>query len=362
MCSLLLAGNGVVLGQLRTTDRLTGTYRLDAVRSDDVSAAIDRATVDLGVNQRDRMRDNLMRRLESPEMLAIQRRGQSVTVASTLAPRLTLTADGRVQTERNGQSTVRASLYGDQLAIDTENNRSRDYSVTFQPVGNALRVTRTITVPRLTDPIVITSMYNKTSSTANLNLSNSSTVASREPVYNGGTYVPSGTQVVAVLNTELDTSKSKDGDRFTMTVSSPSTYQGAFVEGYVSDIDRAGPFSGRADMKFNFERIRLRNGRVYDFAADIEGVRTPDGDDVRIDEGRIEEEDSQTQQTVTRTGVGAALGAIIGAIAGGGKGAAIGAAVGAGAGAGSVFITGREDLELLPGTELTLRAVTPRQS
>jgi outer membrane lipoprotein SlyB len=83
---------------------------------------------------------------------------------------------------------------------------------------------------------------------------------------------------------------------------------------------------------------------------------------VRIDEGRIEEEDSQTQQTVTRTGVGAALGAIIGAIAGGGKGAAIGAAVGAGAGAGSVFITGREDLELLPGTELTLRAVTPRQS
>jgi hypothetical protein len=222
MCSLLLVGNGVVLGQLRTTDRLTGTYRLDAVRSDDVSAAIDRATVDLGVNQRDRMRDNLMRRLESPEMLAIQRRGQSVTVASTLAPRLTLTADGRVQTERNGQSTVRASLYGDQLAIDTENNRSRDYSVTFQPVGNALRVTRTITVPRLTDPIVITSMYNKTSSTANLNLSNSSTVASREPVYNGGTYVPSGTQVVAVLNTELDTSKSKDGDRFTMTVSSPS--------------------------------------------------------------------------------------------------------------------------------------------
>jgi hypothetical protein len=362
MCVLLLAGNGVVLGQLRTTDRLTGTYRLDPVRSDDVMASIDRATADLPFNQQDRVRDNLMRRLESPEMLAIQRRGQSVTIASTLAPRLSLTADGRVQTERNGLATVRASLYGDQLAIDTENNRNRDYSVTFQPVGSSLRVTRTITIPRLTDPIVITSMYNKTSSTANLNLANASAVASREPVYNGRAYVPSGTQVVAVLNTELDTSTTKDGDRFTMTVRSPATYQGAFIEGFVSDIDRAGPFSGRADLKFNFERIRLRNGRVYDFTADIEGVRTPDGDDVRIDEGRIEEEDSQTEQTVTRTGVGAALGAIIGAIAGGGKGAAIGAAVGAGAGAGSVFITGRDDLELVPGTELTLRAVTPRQS
>jgi hypothetical protein len=50
---------------------------------------------------------------------------------------------------------------------------------------------------------------------------------------------------------------------------------------------------------------------------------------------------------------------LIGAIAGGGKGAAIGAAVGAGAGAGSVYVQGRDDLELARGTELTIVASAP---
>jgi hypothetical protein len=51
---------------------------------------------------------------------------------------------------------------------------------------------------------------------------------------------------------------------------------------------------------------------------------------------------------------------IIGAIAGGGKGAAIGAAVGAGTGAGSVLIQGRDELDLPSGTEVTIRASSPR--
>jgi len=54
------------------------------------------------------------------------------------------------------------------------------------------------------------------------------------------------------------------------------------------------------------------------------------------------------------------VGAIIGAIAGGGKGAAIGAIVGAGGGAGSVYVQGRDDLELGRGTELVVRATGPR--
>ena len=49
-----------------------------------------------------------------------------------------------------------------------------------------------------------------------------------------------------------------------------------------------------------------------------------------------------------------------GAVAGGGKGAAIGAAVGAGVGAGSVFIQGRNDLDLMNGTEFTIRVSAPR--
>ncbi|MBC7931778.1 MAG: hypothetical protein H7Z38_14560, partial [Rubrivivax sp.] len=37
----------------------------------------------------------------------------------------------------------------------------------------------------------------------------------------------------------------------------------------------------------------------------------------------------------------------------------IGAVIGAGAGAGSVYVQGREDLELLRGSEVTIRASAP---
>jgi uncharacterized protein YcfJ len=101
----------------------------------------------------------------------------------------------------------------------------------------------------------------------------------------------------------------------------------------------------------------MRGGDARSFDGYIESVRTPNGEDVRVDsEGFIREQDSQSTRTVARTGIGAAVGALIGAIAGGGKGAAIGAAIGAGTGAGSVFIQGRDDLELIRGSEFTIRA------
>ena len=113
-------------------------------------------------------------------------------------------------------------------------------------------------------------------------------------------------------------------------------------------------------MSFEFDRIRLRDGRTANFAGIIESVRTTNGETVRVDnEGRAQD-DSQTGRTVTRAGIGAAIGAVIGAIAGGGKGAAIGAAVGAGAGAGTVIVQGRDDLDLLSGTEFRIRASAPR--
>jgi uncharacterized protein YcfJ len=104
----------------------------------------------------------------------------------------------------------------------------------------------------------------------------------------------------------------------------------------------------------------MRDGRSYNFAGILESVRTPNGDVVRVDnEGAVRESD-QTKTTVTRTAIGSAVGAIIGAIAGGGKGAAIGAAIGAGTGAGSVYVQGRNDIDLQSGTEITVRATGPQ--
>jgi uncharacterized protein YcfJ len=116
-------------------------------------------------------------------------------------------------------------------------------------------------------------------------------------------------------------------------------------------------------LSLTFERIRMPNGSSFAFDGYVESVRTLNGDDVRVNnEGTVSERSNQTTETVTRTGIGAALGALIGAVAGGGKGAAIGAAVGAGAGAGSIFIQGRDDLDLVSGTEFRIRAAAPART
>jgi hypothetical protein len=178
---------------------------------------------------------------------------------------------------------------------------------------------------------------------------------------NSGEFVVAdNTQLIAVLDNDLRTETTQNNDRFTMTVRSPEQYQGAVIEGYVSDISRSGRISGRSGMTFNFDTIRLRNGQSYKFAGVVDNVRTPSGESIRVDnEGTVQDKDSRGKTTAERAAIGTAVGAIIGAIAGGGKGAAIGAIVGAGAGAGSVYVQGRDELDLQRGSEVTVRASAP---
>jgi hypothetical protein len=124
-------------------------------------------------------------------------------------------------------------------------------------------------------------------------------------------------------------------------------------------VERSGRVSGKPELGLEFDSIRLRDGGTYDYAGLIEQVRTSDNKKVSVDnEGGVKEKSGQTERTATRAGVGAAVGAIIGGIAGGGKGAAIGAGIGAGAGAGSVFIQGRDDLDLASGTEFVIQTTS----
>ncbi|MEW6209761.1 MAG: hypothetical protein AB1631_15465 [Acidobacteriota bacterium] len=336
--------------------RLTGTYRLDAARSDSASRVASEATRGLPLQQSQRLRRIITRRLESPEMIAIERNGRRITMASTRAPQITFEADGRDRIEqiRPGRYVrVNAALYRDQLVISSIGDRVNDYRVSFDPIdGQRLRVTRRIDIEGLTHPVTVNSIYDKTSEIAQLNF---------YPGTIGAFMVPDGTQIVATLNERLTTSESREGDRFSLTVQSPSYYQGAVIEGYVSKVDRGGRLTGRSEIAMNFERIRLLRGATYDFDGYVESAWSPDGKDIRVDnEGVISEKRGQTSRTLTRTGIGAAIGALIGAIASGTRGAAIGAAIGAGAGAGSVFIQGRDDLVLMSGARLTIRASVPR--
>ena len=346
---------------------LTGTFRYNSSQGDDARRTIDAATRNLSLSERQRVYDSLLRRFDPPQMLAIDRRGNSVTIASTRAAQINFVADGREQVEttpRGRTIRVRASLSGDTLTINRTGERDNDFIVTFDPMDNGrqLLVTRTLYSDRVSQPVTVRNYYDRISDVAQLNIYDTN----RENVDVGGGgavgsfIIPNGTQIVAVLNNDLSTQNVREGERFTMTVRSPGQYEGATIDGTVTSVNRSGRVTGRSEMTLDFESIRLRDGRSYSFAGILEGVRTPNGDVVRVDnEGAVRDSD-QTKTTVTRTAIGTAVGAIIGAIAGGGKGAAIGAAIGAGAGAGSVYIQGRDDLELSAGTEVTVRATGPQ--
>lgn len=346
--------------------RLTGTYRFDAARSDDARAVADQATNNLSADNRQAVLDEVMARLESPDMLAIQQRGRTVTLASSRASQITFDADGQERSESNGNGRTvrsRATAYGDRLEVSSTGDRSTDYSVTFESLANGqgLNVTRRIYSDQLDQPIVVKSFYNKTSNVAQWNIYRGQQGypgETRTETATNAFLIPDGTRLVAVLNKDLSTKQSRDHDPFTLTVREPAQYSGATIDGYVSGITQSGKLTGRSQMTLNFEHIRLTNARTYRFAGLVDRVRTS-GQDVRVDnEGNVESS-SQTTKTETRGAIGTGVGAIIGALAGGAKGAVIGAIVGAGAGAGSVYVQGEKDLELRNGTELTIHSTAP---
>src|SRR6185369_16789178 len=168
------------------------------------------------------------RRLDSPQMLAIDRRGNSVTIASTRAPQINFVADGREQVESTPQGRqvrVRAQLSGDTLTITRTGERANDFTVSFDPTGGReLLVTRTLYSDRLTQPVTVRSYYDRTSDVAELNIydtNRESPSTSVGDVATGSFVIPDGTEVVAVLNNDLNTQNVREGERFTMTVRSP---------------------------------------------------------------------------------------------------------------------------------------------
>ena len=345
-----------------SNSRLTGTYRLDPSRSDNPREIADRVTRSLANNERQSVHDRMFARLESPEMLAIERRGSTMTMASSRAPQSTFEADGvERQEELNGRSSrVTGSLNGDALTVTSTGYRENDFNVTFESIenGNRLRIRREIYSDRLSQPVVVNSVYDRTSAAPQWNIYEG--MGSDNTLANRGEFIlRDGETVVAVLNNDLTTKQAKQGDRFTMTVRDGGQYEGAVIEGTVATVNQSGNLTGRSGMTLDFDSIRLRNGQTYKFAGILTSVRTLNGDTVKVDNEGSAQGDNQTTQTATRAGIGTAIGAIIGAIAGGGKGAAIGAVIGAAGGAGSVYVTGKESLDLPAGTELTIRASAP---
>lgn len=374
---------------------LSGTYDLDTARSENVDEVV--ADTKLGTDQS----ADLKEKLTAPEQIALDIRGNQVTLATTNAAPVLFTADGREKTEQSPSGkTIRlkATLTGDKLVV-TSLGGETDYTITFasENDGKSLKVLRRITTDYLSQTVFAESVYNKTDSVAQLGIKGGSTTSntSSDPnggysdndnsgtVSNGGSgvnvgtntgrsgapsavtskpgnyTVPNGVSIMGILDNEINTKVSQNNDRFRMTVQSPDEFRGATIEGFVSGIQRSGTVNGEPKLVLNFEKITLRNGQTYDFAGNLQSVQALNGKNVTVDnEGTVKGE-SQTKQTAKRGGIGAGLGAVIGAIAGGAKGAAIGAVIGAGGGAGTVAIQGKSDIQLQQGSTITVLSSSP---
>jgi hypothetical protein len=367
------AGRGGVFGGNNRANRLTGTFRLDPSQSDNPNTVADNAVRNLPYADRRRVHDQLMRRLEAPEMLAIERSGNNVTIASSRAPQTTFVAnapESREQLPSGGYSRVNSQLVGDRLVVSSAGNRETDFTVTFDPIegGRRLRVTRQIWNDQLgANPLTVQNVYDRTSDVAEWNVYNGAAAGYNQTgqnnnTVNGAFIVPDGETLNARLETDLSTRTASVGDRFTLTVVSPGQFEGSTIEGRIASVNRSGRVTGRSDMSLNFDTIRTRDGRTYQFAGFVESVRAQNGETVQVDnEGTVRDDQSRGTTTAQRAAIGSAVGAIIGAIAGGGKGAAIGAVLGGGAGAGSVYVQGSDDLNLMSGTEVTIRASSPNR-
>ncbi|HXG85578.1 MAG TPA: hypothetical protein VNI84_16260 [Pyrinomonadaceae bacterium] len=368
---------------------LTGTYRLDTSRSENTDEIANRAVEKSGARNDPEARRDLSNKLEAPEQIAVDVRGGQISLASSRAAAITFAADGRDRNEQTADGKtlrVRTTLRGQELTVSSLGGDT-DYTVVFTAIdnGRAMRVTRRITTDYLNQTVFVESIYLKTDSVARLDINNDSNYASDSNSSNGaysssdssdganypnnqpapasgrtGAFVvPNGTILTGVLQNEISTGASQNNDRFRMTVNAPAEFRGATIEGRVSGLSRSGKVSGNSRVTFNFETIRLADGRAYDFAGFLQNVTDAQGNTVKVDAEGTARGSSQTRETVKRGGIGAGIGAIIGAIAGGGQGAAIGAIIGGGAGAGSVIVQGKNDLELKAGSSITVQSSSP---
>ena len=338
---------------------LTGTYRLNQSRSDDVLTVVERILngLNISTSQRSRYRDQLMERLQAPETYAIDHSGRRFMIGSNLSPQVTFDADGVARWEKSpsGINARLTSNYDDMrgLTINFTGDRNNDYYSHFVRQNDGmLRVLRRVYVPNRNETVSVAWVYDRISDVAQWQFS----PQEYNPWNNEGIRygLNENTRVTATLYNSISTKTSQEGDRFQLEVQEPEAYRGAIITGRITSLEHSGRVSGNASIGFAFEGMRVRSGQTYGFSGVVNEVILPNGKRISVNNEGVIKEHSQTKSTVVRAGVGAAVGAIIGAISGGKKGAAIGAIVGAGVGVGSVLLQGRDEIELPQGTRFVI--------
>ncbi|HVF30805.1 MAG TPA: hypothetical protein VNA22_07540 [Pyrinomonadaceae bacterium] len=147
---------------------LNGTYRVDAANSDQLYSVVRDATSNVPFGDQQQFFMDLSTRLTPPDMLAIECRGQYVTVGSSRANKITYLADGKNRRERladGGVVNSNVKLSSRSLTFLSTGRAEDNVNVTFESIedGGRLRVSRRIYAKQLSEPIIIQTFYDKLS-------------------------------------------------------------------------------------------------------------------------------------------------------------------------------------------------------
>lgn len=174
--------------------------------------------------------------------------------------------------------------------------------------------------------------------------------------------IPRDTELLLELQEDLSTDRSREGEKFTAKIVSPSEIAGATIEGRVARIKSPGRIKRRSELQLSFDRIILDDTRWSNFSATLTEVLPVKGDNVKLvnNEGTAVGRSSLKGDTA-KIGGSTGAGLIFGAVVGGPVGAAVGAGMGAAFGVGAVVIERGKHIRLNRNQQIRIKSAYETQ-
>jgi hypothetical protein len=177
--------------------------------------------------------------------------------------------------------------------------------------------------------------------------------------------IPAGTKIPLSLKQAISTRNAREGDAVYAETAFPYVVDnrviipaGAYVQGKIAHVERAGHGHGRAEILMHFTSMIYPSGYTVMLPGSVENTPGADDKSVKDEEGTIQQ-DSDTGKKVEDAAKGGAYGTVAGATAGGVatgalNGARVGAAAGAAAGIGWALLKRGPDVKLEVGTSIEM--------
>jgi hypothetical protein len=161
-------------------------YRIDLQASDKLYSVVAEASSNVPFKEQQRFFVDLAVRFTPPDLLAIEKVGNKISLGSSRSPRMTFQADGVTHSTRSRDGhtiRVRFSMENERLTFQSQGKTEDNFTVVFESIddGKRLRVVRNIIAEGLDQPLVIRSIYNKVSDVARWELYGESQVAASAP-------------------------------------------------------------------------------------------------------------------------------------------------------------------------------------